>query len=369
MTVTNLAIQGNEQSGALMRDASCLSDVVTPSVSRSDASIGGSPDAASARREALWDAAAIFMLSHGVLISVAILGPADAVAVLVGCVLGGVYAAGVLIVLHDAMHRRFSGRFATVNSLPVHLAMPIGGWVERRASRHVPVHHRFVGVYPDDDFTVASKFLRLHHAAPRRWWHRFQHWYAWVAYALAWPIDQVSQLRDLVRGDRDPSIDPGGVSVGHRWASFITERTIDLAVVVPYLWYIESRTLLLMLVPALLVAGFASTVTLAIGHVNEGLLLTAEHSGTAADVGDVIAATASFRVRLPVLRWLTGGLGDHLAHHLVPDAPRRDLPALNQRCVQLGRDELEVVAVVYPSVRSAVAAHWRELRSLGSSPR
>jgi fatty acid desaturase len=55
----------------------------------------------------------------------------------------------------------------------------------------------------------------------------------------------------------------------------------------------------------------------------------------------------------------------HLAHHLRPAAPRRDLPALHEGKVAELVASTGLPMVVYPTFASAVAGHYRRLRDLG----
>jgi fatty acid desaturase len=66
------------------------------------------------------------------------------------------------------------------------------------------------------------------------------------------------------------------------------------------------------------------------------------------------------------MRWLTGGMTLHLAHHLRPVAPRRELPVLHETTVAKIVEASGLPLVEYPSFSSAVAGLYRRLRDLGS---
>lgn len=310
------------------------------------------------------DLLAILVLNHGLLLASPYLASG-----LLGTVVWEVLftlgvAAAVMIVLHDAMHSRFSRDHPWVNVVAVHAVLPIGLWVGHRSTQHMAVHHRHPAVYPIDDFTRASRFLRLHGAAPLLACHRYQHWYAWPAYALLWFVDQGSQLRTLAVGDRGSALEDASSRWG-RAVSLGAERIVCLLVVVPYAAELGPARLLRLTLPALLAGGLIAATILAVGHIADGLASpTVAATGDAA-TRDVYRTTASFAVHNRPLAWSTGGLSRHLAHHLFPDAPRCSLEGLTESLVVVGRRDLGVEAVVFPTLASAIRAHQQRLRQLG----
>lgn len=318
------------------------------------------------RLEPWRDAFVVLLVIHAVYITASVAWSGMLADVVLTTLLSVGVAAGAMIVLHDAMHRRFSTRYWWVNSAVVHIALPFGLAVERRSRQHLAIHHPYPGVYPIDDFTTAGRFVRPHTAAPWRRWHRWQHYYVWFGYALVWLVDQVSQLEAIV--DAAPRRDgwddrPRTVLL----ACYFLDHAASVVVLGPYVALMGPRRFALVTVPALVIGGLITSVTLAVGHISDGLdPATAPQLATAV-IDRAWRSTASFSVGNDALSWLTGGLTRHLAHHVFPDAPRRHLRTLHHQLTTYVGNSLNAGPVVHPGAAAAVAAHYRKLRQLGTS--
>lgn len=271
-------------------------------------------------------------------------------------------ATATLTVLHDAGHRRFARR-AWPNVIAVHTASPVGFWVAHWTLKH-RVHHKYTQVYPLDDATRSSGMVRLHPSAPRWRVHRFQHLYAWVLYSLAWAGELRSQVTFLRTGALAGIETPGP---WRRTGSFLLEKGLCALVLLPYALVIGVRDLAVLFVTAMSLASVIAAVVLVVGHINIGLHPTSLVPGGREWAAHLVRTTASFNTESFVVRWMTGGMTHHLAHHLKPVAARADLPELHRSTV------VEVVAasgeelVEYPTLLSAVRGHYRKLRDLGRS--
>lgn len=309
------------------------------------------------------DWAALVVINHGLLLAVALTRPGWPWLVAAAVPLGLGFATGTLTVLHDAGHRRFARR-AWPNVLAVQSAVPVGLWVGHWTIKH-RVHHRLTQVYPVDEATRASGLVRLHESAPRRRVHRFQHWYAWFLYALAWAGELRSQLTYLRTGRVTSTDTP---SPWQRAGSFGVEKGLWLLVLTPYAVLMGVGRLALLLVVAMTVASVVAAVVTVVGHVNIGVASGPGVPAPAEWAGHIVATTASFATTNPVARWLTGGLTHHLAHHLRPVAPRGQLPALHATVVAATVTASGSPQVEFPSFTSAVHGHWLRLKELGQPP-
>ncbi|MBJ7348216.1 MAG: fatty acid desaturase, partial [Thermoleophilaceae bacterium] len=177
--------------------------------------------------------------------------------------LGLVLATATLTVLHDAGHRRFSRR-EWPNVVAVQTAIPAGLWVAHWTLKH-RVHHRDTQLYPTDEATRSSGLIRLHPSAARRPVHRFQHYYAWLLYGIAWMGEIRSQLTYLCTGEIAGTKTPSGLK---RTQSFVTEKALCLLVLLPYAVMLGIGPLALLLIAALTVASVAAAVVLVVGHIN-----------------------------------------------------------------------------------------------------
>ncbi len=111
-------------------------------------------------------------------------------------------------------------------------------------------------------------------------------------------------------------------------------------------------------------ASLIAAVVLVVGHINEGLTPSSEPPGRAW-AAYLVRTTASFSTNSRAMRWLTGGMTHHLAHHLRPVAVRSELPRLHETVVRDVVASTGLTHVEFPSLHQAVAGHWRRLRELG----
>lgn len=301
------------------------------------------------------------LLNNGMLLLIALGRPSWPWLLLAAVPLGLGLATATLTVLHDAGHRRLSRRL-WVNVLAVQTAAPIGLWVEHWTMKH-RVHHRVTSVYPLDDATRSSGLVRMHPSAPLWRVHRYQHVYAWALYGLAWAGELRSQLRYVRTGAL------AGVEAPERQLrarSFVVEKVVCGLVLVPYAVLLGPARLAVLLVAAMTVGSGVAAVLLVVGHVNTGLAPTAEApEGRAAWAAHLVRTSASFSTESRVMRWMTGGLTHHLAHHLRASASRAELPELHRTTVAEVAAAAGTPPVEYPSLRTAVQGHWRVLRELG----
>ena len=108
-------------------------------------------------------------------------------------------------------------------------------------------------------------------------------------------------------------------------------------------------------------------MVLVVGHINEQLDPV---SGTPEAPGapwlvNLVRTTASFSTGNPAMRWLTGGMTHHLAHHLRPVAVRSELPRLHDTVVRDVAKAAGLPLVEYRTLAQAMAGHRRRLYQLG----
>ncbi len=312
------------------------------------------------RGEPWRDWAAIGALNHVQLLVVSLIHPSWPWLLLAAVPLGATLAIGTLTVLHDAGHRRLSRR-ELPNVLAVQTAVPLGLWVGHWTLKH-RVHHRASQVYPLDESTRSSWLLRLHPAAPLRPVHRFQHIYAWPLYGLAWAGELRSQLTFLRTGRIAGIATPG---IAARTGSFVGEKALCAVVLLPYALLLGVGPLALYVVAAMTVGSVVAAVVLVVGHINVGLAPSTVTPSPREWTAHLVRTTASFSTERRAVRWLTGGMTHHLAHHLRPVAPRWELPVLHRTLVQDVVAAVDLPLVEYPTLVAATRSHWRRLRDLG----
>lgn len=303
----------------------------------------------------------IALLNNGMLTAISLLHPRGINLLLAAVPLSVGLAVGTLTVLHDAGHRMYSVR-AWPNVLAVQLSTPVGLWTSHWTLKH-RVHHKMSQVYLLDESTRSSGLVRLHPAAPGRPVHRYQHLYAWALYGLAWAGELRSQLTYLRTGFVAGTTTP---SPAERAGSFILEKGLWLVVLLPYGLVLGFTPLAVLLLVAMTCASVLAAVLLVVGHINQGLE-PAEASARRDWTRNLVLTTASFATDSTALRWFTGGLTHHLAHHLRPVAVRSELPGLHRTAVPEALERTGLPMTEYATLRAAVVGHYRRLRALGGS--
>ncbi len=313
------------------------------------------------RRTEPWrDCVLIGVYVHAVLLTAALWRPDGAGLLAVAALLGLGFATGTLTVLHDAGHRMFARR-EWPNVLAVQLAVPAGLWVGHWTLKH-RVHHKFSVVYGLDESTRSAAVLRLHAEAPLLPVHRYQHLYGWGLYCLAWLGELKSQITYLRTGHVTDTETP---ALPARLGSFLVEKGLCAAVLAPYAWRLGLLRTVVLLVVAETVGSLLAAVMTVVGHVNVGLEAVPGPPG--ADwAAHLVRTTASFQTRSVLVRFWTGGLTHHLAHHLRPVALRSELPELHDTTVRSVVAASGVEMSEFPTFRSAVVAHYRRLQQLGA---
>ncbi|MFQ5693495.1 MAG: fatty acid desaturase [Nitrospinota bacterium] len=79
-----------------------------------------------------------------------------------------------------------------------------------------------------------------------------------------------------------------------------------------------------------------------------------------------VETTADFAPKNKVAAWYLGGLNFQIEHHLFPEICHIHYTAISKIVEKTCRD-FSIFYVSYPTVRSAIAAHYRFLRTLGRS--
>jgi linoleoyl-CoA desaturase len=275
---------------------------------------------------------------------------------------------------HDANHNALfctngSKRLTVANRAVGWSMYALGGSSRRWIDGHVHVHHAATNVVGRDDDIELAPFGRFAPQQAHRPWHRFQHVYLWAIYcftALAIMVaDVVATVSDSITGDRH-----GRRPTVVEYVELLATKAAFVAamLVVPLLmhpWWI-----------VVLGAG----LTLAITGLLLGVVFQLAHVVEHAEFREIDTETNArwheWQVRSTVdfcqgtgpvdrlVTWYTGGLNHQTEHHLFPQVPHTAYPTIAP-AVREVCDAFEVPYRVQPSLRHAIASHYRHLRRLG----
>ncbi len=272
-------------------------------------------------------------------------------------------------VQHDANHGGYSRNRWINRLMGVSLDM-IGASSFIWYWKHNIVHHTYTNVSGVDVDIELEPLLRLAPDQPWRRYHRFQHLYIWVLYALLpanWHF--WADYRDLANG--------------HISGQHFPKPTIPVlagTLAGKAFFYGWSLVLPLCLHPTWAVLGFYIVISSVLGIV----LTTTFQLAHCVDEAEVVAiaaganrlqtpwaehqvrTTANFAPGNGFLTWYLGGLNYQIEHHLFPKVCHVHYPALSP-IVSATCREFGIPYQSHRTVRGAVASHFRWLLRLGAA--
>jgi linoleoyl-CoA desaturase len=294
-------------------------------------------------------------------------------ALLVGAVLGpfgsilaaislGLAVAGVgMSVGHDANHGAMSRR-PWVNRLFGATLDLVGTSSYVWRIKHNVVHHTYTNVAGVDDDLEAGPFARLSPANRRRRMHRIQHFYLWLLYGAlhlkwVWVDDCVALAtgRITVHPLRRPRRAELAQLVGGKIAFILW------ALVLPALFHPLADVIALHVI-ATCVAGGTLAVVFQLAHCVEEAETPAAAEGSFA--AHQLATTVNFAPNNRLVSWYVGGLNFQVEHHLFPRTSHVHYRGLSKMVATVA-ERHGLRYRVLPSVRVALASHFRHLRTLG----
>ncbi len=288
------------------------------------------------------------------------------------CLIMGVGMAGVGFgISHDALHGAYSSN-ATVNRMLGLTFDLMGANSYMWKLTHNIIHHTYTNIEGVDEDIDFAPFLRL---SPHGKWqrqHRFQHLYAFATYSVAtlfWVFVKDYKYflkRDLgpYRSKKHPPMEIAlliaAKLVHYSWTIVIPLVVLHLA------WWQFLIGFLVMHLSAGLILG----VVFQLAHVVENTdYPLPDIDGTMENVWLVheMITTCNFAPRNRPLGWFVGGLNYQIEHHLFPKVCSIHYPAIST----LVRQTAIAHGVPYneqPTLRSAIASHYRMLKRLGQEP-
>lgn len=271
-------------------------------------------------------------------------------------------------IAHDALHGAYSHRPLVNRVLGLSFDL-VGANSYMWRITHNVIHHTYTNITGVDEDLSVSPLLRLSPDAEHKWFHRWQHLYGWAAYGLAtlnWFF--VKDYWQFLKRDLGPYQDKKHAFSA--WLTLVVTKLfcIGYMLVLPWLvldlaWWQIGIGFVAMHV----VAGIVMGVIFQLAHVAEGV----EYPMPASD-GRMTEQWAIHQMRTTTdfahgnraLSWFIGGLNYQVEHHLFPQVCSVHYPALSKIVSQVAAE----TGVPYhntPTLRAAIASHYRTLKRLG----
>ena len=283
-------------------------------------------------------------------------------------------AQGCILVSFNTMHDGAHGSFSTnkkMNWLMGFMLDVIGGSQMLWRQKHNVLHHTYTNINALDSDLHTSGMLRFH--PEQRWWpwHRWQHVYAFPLYSLltlSWVT--VSDFRKVFSGYIGPyKLRKYTVLEVVRFF-FMKFFYAGYALLLPLFFHPVSHVLLAFLAVHLLI-GFTLSIVFQLAHTVEPNTFPSPdtHTGTIHNEWAMheVETTADFAPHNTLVTWYVGGLNFQIEHHLFPRMCHVHYPAISS-IVRETCQEFALPYVCYPTLRSAMTAHYRFLRAMGRRP-
>lgn len=284
-------------------------------------------------------------------------------------ILMGVGLAGIgFSVAHDALHGAYSAN-PTVNKWLGYTFDLVGANGYMWKITHNVIHHTYTNIDGIDEDLTVSPILRLSPGAPRHWYHRFQHLYAFLAYSFAtinWVFAKDYQQflkRDIgpYKNKKHPRKEIFHL-IWTKLACYVYTIIIPLLVLDVAWWQFLIGFLAMHLT-----AGVILGVIFQLAHVVEGTEYPEPDEGGNMEHTWIIhemRTTADFAQDNRWLNWYIGGLNFQIEHHLFPQVCSIHYPQIAP-LVRAAAERNGVPYLCQPTLRSAIGSHYAMLKQLG----
>jgi len=273
-------------------------------------------------------------------------------------------------IMHDGAHESFS-KSKKINWLMGCTLDFIGGSQMLWRQKHNLLHHTYTNINALDSDLHKSGMLRLH--PEQQWWpwYRFQHIYAFPLYSflsLLWVT--FSDFRKFFSG-RIGSYKLRKYTALDVSLFFLTKLFYGGYAVVLPLFFHPFLHVLIAFVAVHLIFGLTLSIVFQLAHALESTTFPTPdpHTGTIKNEWAIheVETTANFAPRNTLLTWYVGGLNFQIEHHLFTKICHMHYPAIST-IVRETCQEFSLPYVCYPTFGSAIAGHYRFLKTMGRRP-
>jgi linoleoyl-CoA desaturase len=272
-------------------------------------------------------------------------------------------------IMHDGAHGSYSQSWR-INRLMGFTLDLIGGSQMLWRHKHNILHHTYTNLHEVDSDLGTSGLLRLSPHQPWRPWHRVQHLYAFPLYSLltlSWvTFNDFHKFFSGRIGEytlRPPTA--SDVAVFFLTKIFYFGYTL----VLPSFFH-PWRYVLIAFVGIHLILGFTLALVFQLAHTVEGNTFPQPdaHTGRMDNEWAVheVETTANFAPTSKLATFYLGGLNFQIEHHLFSRMCHIHYPAISHMVERTCR-EFAISYICYPTVWSAIAAHYRFLKALGGA--
>mgnify|MGYP000076512464 CR=1 FL=1 len=290
------------------------------------------------------------------------------------CVIMGFGIAGIgLSVMHDANHGGYSNKSWVNNLLGFSLNL-VGGNAFNWKVQHNVLHHTYTNVHDVDEDISPRGVLRMCPHGEWKFFHRFQHFYAWFFYGLltlVWVL--FKDFVRLVRYQKDGMVKRQKANIAAEWAILIATKLVYIGYVVVLPSFLLPVTWWQVLIGFLTmhyISGFILAIIFQPAHVIDGTEYPMpDEEGKMENSWAIhqLLTTTNFANNNRILNWYVGGLNFQVEHHLFPNICHVHY----RKIASIVKNTAEEFGLPYksePTFIGALISHAKLLKQLGEKP-
>ncbi|MCP9770143.1 acyl-CoA desaturase [Lacihabitans sp. LS3-19] len=287
-------------------------------------------------------------------------------------ILMGIGIAGVgMSVMHDAIHGTFSDK-KWLNKVLGGSIYFLGGNAYNWEMQHNTLHHTYTNILEMDEDITGKFMLRLNVAAKRKFFHRFQHIYAFFLYSLMTISFLWKDFKEIAYFNK---LSKSGIMKPY------SNKELAILLLTKALYIVFILVIPMLLMPITIgqwaigflimhcTSGLILSTVFQLAHVVEGAIQPIPDENGCVDNAWAVhqlRTTSNFFGKNKLFSWYIGGLDFQIEHHLFPKISHiyyRDL----SKIVEQTSKEFGLYYNSKGGFFQALGSHINMLRTLGVS--
>ncbi|MFQ3214330.1 MAG: linoleoyl-CoA desaturase [Marivirga sp.] len=317
----------------------------------------------------LYTKATILLVSFGVLYSAIVFVDMPIWLSITLCAVFGLNLAAIgFNVMHDGAHGSFSNNKHVNYMMGLTLNL-MGGVVFIWKNKHNKNHHSFTNIEGMDDDIDIGPFMRVSTHQTKKWYHKYQHIYAYPLYATSYTFWIFFQDFKKYFTGKVANTPLAEMSFKEHLIFWVTKVAyVGTFFVLPIFMKGAIATFAGYLIVTA-ITGYTIGVVFQLAHVVEetdfhAVPVVGEKVIPTEWAIHQIRTTANFGTKSKVLNWYTGGLNFQVEHHLFPKISHVHYPAIN-KLVKETCEQFNVAYNEFPSMIAAMKSHTNHLKMIG----
>jgi len=282
--------------------------------------------------------------------------------------LGAAQAFIGMAVMHDVLHGSFSNN-KTTNALMQIPVIAIGVESSLWQLQHNVLHHTYTNIEHADEDIAPRYVLRMTENQPRRWFHRYQHYYVTFFYSLI--VILWMTIKDFIKlrtYKKTGLITSNKEALGTLF-QIIIRRSLFYGVflVIPlYALNFSPLLIVLMFVTMLAVSGLILSIVFQAAHIVPDCVTLQQDDKLINENWHVhqLMTTSNYATDNKLMTYFFGSLNFQVEHHLFPNICHVHYPALS-KIVKATAAEFNIPYNCQKTFSGAVKSHYKHLKELG----